>query len=241
MYSSSRSSSSAGTFTYRSGTSTITKNLASGHLHYTTGRSTDNHRSAWIERTDDSEQRVIRTYIVGDTEKRLFPIDFFANSADLSDLKVSVNVNGIRKTLGTDYTLVDGTTNKYVRFVDELKVDDQIRIAGYSSADKVDGKGIYEIAENLAVNATNDQSGTYTFGQILKHVKDIFDKDQDLTGAIPGNSNLRDNPDARLKGGTILQHEGSLMPAIFGLVDQNSNLMTAIDYVNSEYQKWYDS
>ena len=56
----------SGTFTYRSGTSTITKNLASGHLHYTTGRSTDNHRSAWIERTDDSEQRVIRTYIVGD-------------------------------------------------------------------------------------------------------------------------------------------------------------------------------
>ncbi len=231
----------SGTFTYRSGTSTITKNLASGHLHYTTGRSTDNHRSAWIERTDDSEQRVIRTYIVGDTEKRLFPIDFFANSADLSDLKVSVNVNGIRQTLGTDYTLVDGTTNKYVRFVDELKVDDQIRIAGYSSADKVDGKGIYEIAENLAVNATNDQSGTFTFGQILKHVKDMFDKDQDLTGAIPGNSNLRDNPDARLKGGTILQHGGSLMPAIFGLVDQNSNLMTAIDYVNSEYQKWYDS
>ena len=27
----------SGTFTYQSGTSTITKNLAEGHLHYTTG------------------------------------------------------------------------------------------------------------------------------------------------------------------------------------------------------------
>ena len=147
----------------------------------------------------------------------------------MTDLELSVQVNSVTQNLTTDYTLVNGTTNRYVKFVDELEVDDQIRIAGYSSATKVDGKGIYEIPDNLESNAENDPLGTFTFGQILGHVTDIFEKNEDVTGAIPGVSNLRDKPDARLKGGKIHQHAGSLLPAIFGLIDQESNVITAID------------
>jgi hypothetical protein len=231
----------SGTFTYKSGTSTVTKNLAEGHLHYTTGRSTHNSRGAWIKRTAESKQRVIRTFMVDATEKQLFPIDFYKNSADLTDLELSVSVNGSRKTLTTDYTLETGTKNKYLKFNTALEVNDQIRIAGYSSADKIADKGIYEIPENLATNSLNQQLGTFTFGQILAHVRDIFDKNQDVTGAIPGVSNLRDKPDARLKGGSIHQHEGPLLPAIFGLVDQNSNIISSIDYVSQEYDKWYNA
>jgi hypothetical protein len=231
----------SGTFSYKSGTSTKTKNLAEGHLHYTTGRSTHNSRSAWIKRTTESKQRVIRTFIVDATEKQLFPIDFYKNSAGLTDIEVSVSVNGSRKTLTTDYTLETGTKNKYVKFNKALEINDQIRIAGHSSADKVAGKGIYEIPENLATNSLNQQLGTFTFGQILNHVRDIFDKNQDVTGAIPGISNLRDKPDARLKGGSIHQHEGPLLPAIFNLVDQEANFITSVDYVAQEYEKWYNA
>ena len=231
----------SGTFTYKSGTTTITKNLAEGHLHYTTGRSTHNSRGAWIKRTAESKQRVIRTFIVDATEKQLFPVDFYKDSADLTDLEVSVSVNGSRKTLTTDYTLETGTKNKYVKFNKALEVNDQIRIAAHSSVDKVANKGIYEIPENLATNSLNQQLGTFTFGQILNHVKDIFAKNQDVTGAIPGISNLRDKPDARLKGGSIHQHEAPLLPAIFGTIDQESNFFTATDYVNQEYEKWYNA
>jgi len=231
----------SGTFTYKSGSKTLTKNLAEGHLHYTTGRTTHNSRSAWIKRTNESRQRVIRTFIVDDTEKQLFPIDFYKNSASLTDLEVSVSVNGTRKTITTDYTLVNGTKNKYIRFNSELKVNDQIRIAAHSSADKIVDKGIYEIPENLATNSLNQQLGTFTYGQILNHVRDIFDKNQEVTGAIPGKSNLRDKPDARLKGGSIHQHEAPLLPAVFGLIDQETNMASAIDYVNQEYEKWYNA
>jgi hypothetical protein len=231
----------SGTFTYKDGTTTVTKNLAEAHLHYTTGRTTHNSKSAWIKRTEESRQRVIRTFIVDDTEKRLFPIDFYAKSSALTDLEVSVSVNGSRKTLGTDYSLVNGTTNKYVRFTDELSVNDQIRIAGYSVADKVADKGIYQVPENLETNPLNTATGTFTYGQVLNHVTDIFDKNQDLTGSVPGPSNLRDKPDARLKGGTIHQHEAPLLSAIFGLIDQEANFVTAIDYANQEYEKWYNS
>ena len=231
----------SGTFTYRRDGKTVNKNLAEGHLHYTTGRTTHNSKSAWIKRTNESKQRVIRTHIVDATEKRLFPIDFYANSTSSTDLEISVSVNGVRKTVTTDYTLVNGTTNKYVRFVKELKVNDQIRIAGYSSAVKITDKGIYEIPENLSTNSLNQTIGSFTYGQILKHVTDIFDKNQDLTGAIPGTTNLRDIPEARLKGGTIHQHEAPLVPAIFNLTDQEANAITAIDYVNQEYEKWYNA
>ena len=231
----------SGTFTYRSDTSTITKNLAEGHLHYTTNRTTHNSKSAWIERTLESRQRVIRTFIVDATERTLFPIDFYKNSADLTDLDLSVKVNGVRKTLTTDYTLVNGTTNKYVKFNKKLEVNDQVRLAAHSTADKIDDIGIYEVPESLSTNSLNQKLGNITFGQILSHTQDIFDKNQDVTGSIPGVSNLRDKPDARLKGGSIIQHEGPLLPAIFGLIDQNANIINAIDYVNAEYQKWYDS
>ena len=228
-------------FTYKSGGKTVTKNLAEGHLHFTTGRATHNSRSAWIKRTSESKQRVIRTFIVDDTEKKLFPIDFYKDSADLTDLEVAVSVNGIRKTIDNDFTIATGTKNKFVKFNEELDVNDQIRIAGYSTGDKADNVGIYEIPENLATNSLNEQLGTFTFGQVLNHVQNILERNQDVTGSIPGNTNLRDKPNARLKGGSIHQHEGPLPPAIFNLIDQNANLITSIDYVTKEYEKWYNS
>ena len=230
-----------GSFTYIADKVTITKSLATGHLHYTTRTSTLNYKNAWVERLNESKQRVIRTFIVDETEKQLFPIDFYEKSTTLTDLEVHVRVNGVRKVLTDDYTLVNGTINKYVKFNDELKINDQIRIAGHSAAEKVTNKGIYEIPENLSTNSENIQLGEFTYGQILGHLKDIYEKNSDLTGDVLQSSNLRDKPDARLKGGTIKQHTGSLLPTVFGLIDQESNTLRSIDYCNQEYEKFYNS
>ena len=62
----------AGTFRYKSGDAYFTKSLSSGHLHYTTGAYAHNNKSAWIERTNESKQRVIRTFIVEDTDCLLY-------------------------------------------------------------------------------------------------------------------------------------------------------------------------
>jgi hypothetical protein len=231
----------AGSFTYRIGNATNTKKLSEGHLHYTTSLTTHNSKGAWVKRLVESKQRVIRTVVVDDSEKQLFPIDFYKDSVSLTDLEVSVSVNGIRKNLTTDYTLVDGTVNKYVKFVKELTVGDQLKLEGYSKVKKIVGKGIYEVPENLSVNPLNVHLGTFTYGQVLGHVKNIFSKNTNLTGSMPGESSLRDNPDADLIGGLILQHEGTLLPAVFGLIDQESNVLMAIDYCNHEYEKFYNA
>ena len=229
-----------GSFTFQSGTTTNTVNLSQGHLRFN-GVVGDNFQSSWKKRLNESKQRVIRTFIVDKTEKKLFPIDFYKNSVNLSDLEISVSVNSERKSLTTDYTLVNGTVNKYIKFNEDLEINDQIKVSGYSSADKVDGKGIYEVPESLSINAHNTNIGDFTFGQILSHVKDIFEKNTEISGSMPGSNNLRDIPEARLKGGTIQQHSGTLLPAVFSLIDKQSNLINALDYCNFEYEKWYNS
>jgi len=232
---------SSGTFTYKSGEEFLTKKYGSGHLHYTTSLTTHNSKSGWIQRELESKQRVVRTYVVTADEKKLFPIDVYKNSASLTDLEVSVDVNHVRKDLTTDYTLEDGTTNKYVSFVNNLTVGDLVKIQTHSAAAKLDGKGLYEVPENLSINPLNEQLDEFTFGEVSNHLHDIHEKNTDITGSIPGSSNLRDLPDVRTKGGTIIQHSAPLPQGIFNLIDKDANAISAIDYANLEYQKFKES
>ena len=232
---------SSGSFTYTSGNDSVTKKYGSGHLHYTTGLTTHNSKSGWIEREEESKQRVIKTIVVTSDEKKLFPIDVYKNSKSLTDLEVSVDVNHVRKDLTTDYTLADGTVNKYVSFNKDLAVNDIVKISTYSATKKVDGIGLYEVPENLSVNPFNAQLSEFTFGEILNHVHDIQEKNIDVVGTIPGSSNLRDLPEVRTKGGTILQHTGALPQGIFNLIDQNANTIRGLEYASLEYEKFRDS
>jgi hypothetical protein len=113
-----------------------------------------------------------------------------------------------------------------------------VKIQSHSTAKKVIGKGLYEIPENLAVNPFNEQLKDFTFGQILNHVHDINEKNVELIGNTPGDSNLRDLPDVRIKGGSIIQHSAPLPQAMFLLIDQNANAISAIEYCSLEYQKF---
>ena len=232
---------SSGTFTYKSGEEFFTKTYGSGHVHYTTSLTTHNSKSSWIERTDQSKQRVIRTIIVNADEKKLFAIDSYKNSVSLSDLEVSVDVNNVRKDLTTDYTLANGTTNKYVKFSKDLDIGDLVRISTYSKTKKIDGIGLYEVPENLSTNPLNSQETEFTYGEVLNHLKDIKAKNINFTGATPGSSNLRDIPDVRTKGGTVLQHSAPLTAGVFTLIDKDANAIYALDYANLEYQKFKES
>ena len=89
---------------------------------------------------------------------------------------ITVDVNNVTQNLGKDYTVVNGLTNKYVKFVKDLKVDDLVKMMCYSSAKKIPGKGIYEIPENLSVNPFNAQLSDFTYGQILNHLRNINEK-----------------------------------------------------------------
>ena len=232
----------SGTFKYKSGDQFVSKFLGSGHLHYTTGLTTHNSKNGWIKRSEQSKQRVIRTYDVTEDEKQLFAIDVYKDSKTLTDLEVSVDVDHQRKDLNTDYTLVDGTVNKYVKFTKALAVGNLVKITTHSNSKKLSGKGVYEVPENLSTNPLNASLDELTYGQILNHLHDIHEKNIDIVGAeFPGNTNLRDLPDVKLKGGTIIQHSSPLTNALFSLIDTPSNFISALDYCSSSYQKFKES
>ena len=232
---------SSASFSYILNRISYTKKYGSGHLHYTTGRLTHNSKSSFVKRIENSKQRVVRTYTVDNKEKKLFAIDCFANSKNLTDLEISVDVNHLRKDLTVDYTLVNGTVHKFVQFNTDLKIGDVVKLECYSRTAKQKDIGLYEIPENISTNPFNEQLETVTFGQVLKDVHDIHEKNIDIVGPFPGSSNLRDLPDVRLKGGTILQHTGPLPAAYFHLIDINANFISALDYCRNEYVRYKEA
>ena len=227
-----------GSFTYKPGDEFLTKKYSTGFLHVTKNVSQYDNRVNWIETETESKQRVKRTFFATEKEKKIFPIDFYKGSASLTDIEVSVKVNGIFKTLDTDYTLVNGTSTKFVKFTEDLLVNDIVTIYGYSATDKVSKKGIYEIPDSLSNNPLNSTLESFTYGQIANHLSNVISKNTDVTGTVPGVSNIRDFPDAYRKGGMIQQHSGSMPTAVFNLIDKEANFISALDYTRREYEKF---
>ena len=230
----------SGSFKYKSGDDFVIKSYASGFVHETTGLLTYKNKTNWSERATNSKQRVKRTYFATATEKKLFPIDVYKNSASL-DLEVDVKVNGVHKQFNKDYVLANGTTNKFVKFAKDLTLHDIVTVYIWSSATKVDNKGIYEVPDGLSNNPLNESLDTFTYGQISNHLINVAERNNEITGVVPGVTNFRDHSETYLKGGGIQQHIGSIVPAMFNLIDRESNFVSALDYANLEYQKFKES
>jgi len=228
-------------FFYNLNDVSYSKENRTGHVHKRKRGTTHYSQTNWIERSAQSKQRVVRTYTVTPEEKRLFAIDVYKDSATVSDIEISVDVNHINQNEETDYEIVNGTTYKYVKFLRDLTVNDLVKISTYSKVKKVEAKGLYEVPENLSTNPLNSKLIEFTYGQILNHVHDLNEKNSSLLGKTPGNSNLRDLPDVRFNGGSIIQHQSPLPAAFFLLIDQNANIINAIDYCSSEYQKFKEN
>jgi hypothetical protein len=231
----------SGSFKYKLDDDFITQTFAPGFTHEITGLLTYNPRTNWVERATESKQRVKRTHFATATEKKLFPIDVYKNSASLSDIEIDVKVNGVSKKITTDYTLANGTTNKYVKFDKDLALHDIVTLHTWSSQPKVKDVGVYEIPDSLSNNPLNETLNEFTLGQITNHIKSASNRSSEITGMIPGVTNLRDKPQTYLTGGALQNHNGNIGAAMFGLIDKEANFVTALDYCNLEYQKFKEN
>ena len=230
-----------GTFKYKTGDDFITQTTSTGFTHEITGLTTYNPKTNWKERLTESKQRVKRTHFATATEKKLFAVDVYKDSASLTDLEVAVKVNGVIKKINTDFTLVNGTSNKFVKFANELKLHDIVSLYCWSATPKLKDKGTYEIPDILSNNSLNESLNEFTLGQISNHIINVSNRSSDITGIIPGPTNLRDKPDSFLIGGALQNHAGSITSAMFNLIDKEANFVTALDYANLEYQKFKEN
>lgn len=231
----------SGSFTYSVNNQTQTVQINSGHLHRQADRNTIVEQTTWLKRNETSKQYVVEAFDVTENEQQLFPVTCFENSVELTDLEISVEVDSVTQDLDIDYTLVNGTTNRYVKFVNPLEVGSTVTLYCYSNAKKTPGVGFYDVPEALEINPLNAELSEFTYGQVLKHLQDITRKNTTEVGKVPGNTNLRDLPDIRFKGGTILQHSASMPAATFCLIDKHANFIESLYYNSLEYQKFKEN
>ena len=194
------------------------------------------YENGWVTCSFLSNQPVIREY-TADTIVNYFPIDVYENSGDLTDLVVtSVLVNNVKQSLLT-YTVYTQNSQAYIKFFNNLQQYDFVVIETASASPKTD-VGYYKFPSNLEVNPLNSSMQSFTLGGISNHVATIAANIPGFIGSNPGINNLRDLSNIASYGTRIVQHSGSLVLPMYHLVNADANVISAIRYARTEYNKF---
>ena len=191
--------------------------------------------NGWTKADELSKQAVIRQYFV--SSDQIFPIDVFDNSSSLTDLKVTVFLNGIRQKKDEDYRIENINDFQTVIFNRNLNKEDRVLLKCYSSQDKNEN-GFYEVPNNLERNPLNENVNSFTLGEVNDHVDTIVENLENFEGTFPGKTNLRDLGTISQYGRKFVQHSGPLNLALYHLTDKNANIVNAIRYAKQEYSKF---
>mgnify|MGYP003634334584 CR=1 FL=1 len=202
---------------------------------YNTDGTTFEFTSGWKKANVNSYQHVIQNLQVS-TILNNFDIDVYNNSSQLTDLKVMVLVNGVRKVENTDYTF-DNTSNfRRVVFTKNLKVDDLVIFKCLSDTDK-NTNGFYEMPINFEKNPLNENIKSFTLGEVSDHLDSIVDSHPNFSGVHPGINNLRDIGNLAKYGRRFVKHSGPINLALYHL-SANGDIINSLKYARTEYAKF---
>ena len=194
--------------------------------------------NGWVKGAAKSKQPVIRIHIAG-TIRNFFAIDCFDNSGTITDLVVKVYVNGVKQDI-TQYDIFRQADKAFVRFFDNLNVNDVVKLKCYSRVDKNEN-GFYDIPINLQNNPDNEDVTSFTFGEVLDHVDSIVENSTRFFGKFPGSSNLRDAGFVTKFGTKFVQHSGPISALGYHLIDSQANVIKGIRQASLEYSKFKKS
>ena len=203
-----------------------------GTLQQNTSLTAYNLRNSWTTNKELSKQFQIISNVY-DGINPYFNIDI-AQSLEVTVPYFRVYINN---KITTNYSLIDVGVLTYVHVTDStLTSGDQIDILIYN-ADSVSALGYYEIPKNLDFNSANKNFTTLTLGQLRNHLTTMVNNSNQITGQVPGDSNLRDVP-IKAQGGSILQHASPVMYSEIFLEDSNANFIKGLDLARHEYNKF---
>jgi hypothetical protein len=215
----------------------VTLTNDTGYLKkYNTTGDTNVYVNAWKKAVTDSKQLVIRQYNAA-LQLNNFLVDVFDNSGSLTDLRVIVYVNNVRKVANVDYEIQNTNGTAKVVFVDDVSTNDLILLRCYSAASKNDN-GFYEIPANLEHNPLNENITDFTLGQVNDHLDSIVEDLPAFSGNFPGSSNLRDLGSITANGKTFVQHSGPVNLALYHITDKDANVIKSLKYARREYAKF---
>ena len=221
------------TFEYLVGSGFVKKSIDSGYLRQNTGRYDFVQRNTWTKVKEPSRQyQIISKTYTGRTNH--FEIDVLpAAIVETSTLRVFLN--NIMLTADSYIMTKVGKKNTVKIVAKLLTVGDKVDILIFGSA--ASRLGYYQIPTNLDYNSKNEQFATLTLGQLRNNIGVIGQSIPDLTGTVPGESNLRDLDTAGYNG-NILQNSAPVIYAGLFLINDQSNFISSLDYARREYTKF---
>jgi hypothetical protein len=215
----------------------LTLSTDTGYLKkYNTTGNNAVYQNAWKKAVKNSEQLVIRQYNA-DIQLNNFVVDVFDNSGTLTDLRVKVYVNNVRKFAGNEYTIENTGELATVVFANDVAVDDLVLLKCFSKAPK-NSNGFYEIPINFDKNPLNENITDFTLGQVNDHLDSIVEDLSGFSGTFPGFSNLRDLGPVTEYGKKFVQHSGPVNLALYHITDKDANVIKSLKFARREYAKF---
>lgn len=196
--------------------------IKTGFLQKNESRTICRRQNIWTINRQFSKQYQVYNYVY-DGVTNLFPINNIPEeSIEIPNIKVIVNNNYIN----SDNFIVSQVVDRFAVLVNPeiLAANDIVFISIYSNS--VSPSAYYEIPLNFDINSLNTNLQTLTLGQVRNHLITIKNNSINVTGDVPGASNLRDVITIN-NGGSILQHSA---PVVYGGLFLNHPIM---DFVNS--------
>jgi len=225
------------TFNYQQDDDLVEVKTETGYLRKYEDLNNYASQNGWAKANKLSRQAVIRQYVV-ETQTNDFAIDVFDRSGDLNDLQVKVILNNVLQAENIKYEINRINGVAYIRFTNDLSVDDNLILKCYSTTNK-NKNGYYEIAHNLERNPLNTNIGVFTLGEVIDHVNTITEEHPDYNGnPYPGASNLRDISNLDSYGKRFVKHSGPVNLALYHLVDKEANIIKALRFARAEYAKF---
>jgi hypothetical protein len=223
------------TFRYLiSGGVTETVKVNSGLLQKNITRTASQRANIWTINQAFSKQFQVYDFIY-DGVTNLFPIDYLPDaSTTVPNIKVVVN----NTALSINDIVITRTVNKLAILVnpDLLTTNDAVFISVHSSYE-VSANAYYEVPLNLDINSLNSNLSTLTLGQLRNHLITLKNNNLNITGAVPGNSNIRDIV-YKDTGGSILQHSAPVIYSGLFLNHPTMNFVDGIKLATREYSQF---
>ena len=207
--------------------------------------------NGWIETDRPTEQNVVRILRITETTDEI-PIDVYDNSAVLTDMRIRVytddnpekvlrkvnefviDENGNRVQ---NLTLVIKNEYAYIKFRTALKIDTKVVYKVRSIAPK-NTKGYYEIPLNWQNNPLNNTVDSFTFGEVVDHLRTIVENVREFEGTFPGIGNLSNIGSISKYGRKFMQHSGPMSLSAFVLVDRNANMIKSLRWTARKYSEF---
>ena len=216
-------------FTFNDNGSSSTVDTARGLLKVNTDLTQFVYENGWSVVDGKLTQPVVQINdtFANTTRMQITSIQNAGQYIDEVEVVVLVDNKILRQNI--DFTLSTGSQNSnlYIDFVETIPSDKRVITKIVTNATPTD-VGYYEAPKNLTNNAENNDLQTFTLGSVTDHFRTILENDSRVVGKINGETNARDVKDIYTKGSRYVKHQGSLLPAIFGLVDSDTNIVKAI-------------